>query len=97
MHPAIRLASLPALGGDGAADEDTPPSGGPAVLDRARRAARRTGGAVLDRIGDRAARSTAAEVAALRAELARTRSELEAEIALLRAELDAAGPAGPDR
>ncbi len=55
---------------------------------------RKAGGAVLDRVGTRAAAAlhddllaARAEVEALRTELAHTRSELEAEIELLRAEV----------
>lgn len=68
------------------------------ALDRARHAVstqgKRAAGAVLDRVGARAAEAlhddllvSRAEVAALRDELARTRAELTAEIELLRAEV----------
>jgi hypothetical protein len=50
---------------------------------------RRVGGGVLDRVGDRAAAASAAQVEHLRDELDRTRAELRAELALLRAELEA--------
>lgn len=83
MHPAIRLASAVRLGADA-----PPPPPAPGAGARARALVRRAGGAVLDRVGDRAAAATAGEVAALREELARTRAELEAEIELLRAELE---------
>lgn len=55
---------------------------------------RRLGGALLDRVGVRAAAAlhdelltSRAEIDALRDELARTRTELEADIELLRAEV----------
>lgn len=95
MHPAIRLASAARLGaiateatGAGAGADDAPsaPAGATA---RAKALVRRAGGAVLDRVGDRAAAATSAEVDRLRADLERTRVELTAEIELLRAELAA--------
>lgn len=87
MHPAIRLASAVRLGATaaGPGDDAPPPPEGAAA--RAKALARRAGGAVLDRVGDRAAAATAGQVDQLRAELDRTRTELQAEIELLRAEL----------
>lgn len=68
------------------------------VIDRSTALARRKAGAVIDRVGARAAAglsdelaTTRREVDALRAELARTRAELTAEIELLRAEVAGAG------
>ncbi len=88
MHPAIRLASAVRLGADpgpDAAPADVPAP--PGASARAKALVRRAGGAVLDRVGDRAAAATAAQVDQLREELDRTRRELQAEIELLRAEL----------
>lgn len=73
-------------------------SGDEPTIARARHAVttkgKRVAGAVLDRVGARAADAlhdellvSRAEVAALREELARTRAELTAEIELLRAEV----------
>jgi hypothetical protein len=91
VHPAIRLASTVRLGAEPAepapAGDDAPPA--PGVPARARALVRRAGGAVLDRVGDRAAAATAGQVDQLREELDRTRAELTAEIELLRAELSA--------
>ena len=88
MHPAIRIASATRLGAPPApAGDDVPPPAGATA--RARALVRRAGGAVLDRVGDRAAAATADQVDQLREELDRTRSELRAEIELLRAELAA--------
>lgn len=89
MHPAIHLSSVAALSEGGADDAPVPPS---SPVDRAKAVARRAGGAVLDRVGDRAAAATSAQVDQLRDELARTRAELQAEIELLRAELDGRTP-----
>jgi hypothetical protein len=87
MHPAIRTLSATHLGATTTADEPPPAAGG--VGGRARAAVRRVGGAVLDRVGDRAASATAEQVEQLRDELERTRAELGAEVELLRAELEA--------
>ena len=90
MHPAIRRASLVHLGAPPVpADAPAPGAGAGA---RARAVVRRAGGAVLDRVGDRAAAATAGQVEQLRDELERTRAELRAEIELLRAELEARDP-----
>lgn len=89
MHPAIRLASVAALGAATPPPAEEPPG----AAARARATVRRLGGAVLDRVGDRAAAANAEELDRLREELARTRAELEAEIELLRAELEGRGPA----
>lgn len=95
MHPAIRTASAVRLGATAAPPaDDVPPAPGTAA--RAKALVRRAGGAVLDRVGDRAAAATAGQVDQLREELERTRSELRAEIELLRAELASReGPGGP--
>lgn len=85
MHPAIRTLSAAHLGAT-AADAPPPPGG---ATGRAKAAVRRVGGAVLDRVGDRAAAATADQVEQLRDELDRTRAELHAEIELLRAEVEA--------
>ncbi len=91
MHPAIRLASAARLGATAAeavgADDAPPPP--PGATARAKALVRRAGGAVLDRVGDRAAAATAGQLDQLRADLERTRAELTAEIELLRAELAA--------
>lgn len=88
MHPAIRIASATRLGAPPVPDgDDAPPTAGATA--RAKALVRRAGGAVLDRVGDRAAAATADQVDQLREELDRTRSELRAEIELLRAELAA--------
>jgi hypothetical protein len=88
VHPAIRIASATRLGAPPAPDgDDAPPA--PGATARARALVRRAGGAVLDRVGDRAAAATADQVDQLREELDRTRRELRAEIELLRAELAA--------
>lgn len=103
MHPAIRTASAARLGATAAgaassagaaspADEAPAP---PGTAARAKALVRRAGGAVLDRVGDRAAAATAGQVDQLREELDRTRRELQAEIELLRAEL-AGREAGTD-
>ncbi len=74
--------------------EPTPPSLGSRVRNAGGTRARKAAGAVLDRVGARAADAlhdellaSQSEVDALRVELARTRDELQAEIELLRAEL----------
>lgn len=86
MHPAIRIASVTRLGAPpGPEGDDATPA--PGASARAKALVRRAGGAVLDRVGDRAAAATAGQVDQLREELDRTRSELRAEIELLRAEL----------
>ncbi|HEV7721770.1 MAG TPA: hypothetical protein VGO60_10815 [Iamia sp.] len=88
VHPAIRTASAVRLGAPPAPDgDDAPPASGAAT--RAKALVRRAGGAVLDRVGNRAAAATAGQVDQLRDELDRTRTELQAEIELLRAELAA--------
>jgi len=88
VHPAIRIASATRLGASPVpAGGDVPPAHGATA--RAKAFVRRAGGAVLDRVGDRAASATAEQVDQLREELDRTRSELRAEIELLRAELAA--------
>lgn len=86
MHPAIRLSSITRLGAPPAPTAEPTP---PGATGRARTAVRRAGGAVLDRVGDRAAAATAGQVEQLRDELERTRAELRAEIELLRTELEA--------
>lgn len=86
MHPAIRIASVTRLGAPPAPEGDDAPAAAGASA-RAKALVRRAGGAVLDRVGDRAAAATAGQVDQLRDELDRTRSELRAEIELLRAEL----------
>lgn len=96
MHPAIRLASVTRLGAPPAPEGgDVPPA--PGAVRRARALVRRAGGAVLDRVGDRAAAATADQVDQLRAELERAQRELRAEIELLRAELAATAGAGRDK
>jgi hypothetical protein len=92
VHPAIRIASATRLGAtaDPAPEgDDVPPA--PGATARAKALVRRAGGAVLDRVGDRAAAATAGQVDQLREELDRTRSELRAEIEHLRAELASHG------
>ncbi len=92
MHPAIRIASVAALSDAAPAAPDDAPTDAPSAVGRAKALARRAGGAVLDRVGDRAAAATSAQLDQLREELVRTRAELTAEIELLRAELDGADP-----
>lgn len=87
VHPAIRLASAARLGTISSSPLTPRPAGD--RRRRARDAVRRAGGAVLDRVGDRAAVATGARVAELADELARVRAELRAEVELLRAELEA--------
>lgn len=88
MHPAIRIASTTRLGADAPGETpDDGPTTAPGAAARAKALVRRAGGAVLDRVGDRAATATAGQVDQLREEFDRTRSELRAEIELLRAEL----------
>lgn len=96
MHPAIRLARA-VRPGTTASSAPSPTATGSAHdrRRRARNAVRRAGGAVLDRMGDRVAAATGAQVVALGDELARVRAELMAEIELLRAELDARDAGGP--
>ncbi|MBV9952208.1 MAG: hypothetical protein JO291_09675 [Acidimicrobiia bacterium] len=76
---------------DSGADDASPTSTG-----RAKAAARRAAAPIVARLRSSAAeavnpelQAARQEIAALRADLDRTRSELEAEIELLRAELDA--------
>lgn len=93
MHPAIRLASATRLGARPApGGGDAPPA--PGAARRVRALVRRAGGAVLDRVGDRAAAATADQVDQLRVELERVQRELRAEIELLRAELASAAGSG---
>jgi len=94
VHPAIRTASATRLGATaspGPRAEEAPSAARTSA--RARALVRRAGGAVLDRVGDRAAAATAGQVDQLREELDRARRELQAEIELLRAELAAVRPA----
>jgi hypothetical protein len=86
VHPAIRTASATRLGAPPDPGNDDVPAA-PGAATRAKALVRRAGGAVLDRVGDRAAAATADQVDQLREELDRTRRELQAEIELLRAEL----------